>query len=531
VPIADVAAAIRANVEGDRALDSSTVGARRELVELYREEGYVPLWVDPMGRPTSSAREALAMLGGAAADGFNPADYHAARLERLAAQLETARPARVADVAGFERDLSEDVLRYMRDLHAGRVDPRSIGFRMTAPADTHDFAALLRTAIADGRVAEAAADLAPPLALYRGLRLMLARYRTLAADPALEALALHTETLRPDESYAGLRALHHRLVALGDLPPESPVPADYAPYEGGLVEGVRHFQLRHALETDGIVGRNTWAALRVPLAWRVRQIELALERLRWLPHLTQDRLIAVNIPMFHLWAWDSIPPDGAPLFGMGVIVGRALNTRTPVFVEEMRYLIFRPYWNVPPGILRSEVIPGIERDPDYLLKRDMEIVLGPGDDAQPVEASEENLDLLRRRVLRVRQRPGPNNAMGLVKFIFPNDENVYMHGTPAQELFSRTRRDFSHGCVRLEDSVALAEWALKDQPEWTRERILAAMNGSRPQRVNLTRPIQVILFYITAVVMPEDGTIRFADDIYGHDTRLDTALKQRSAAS
>jgi murein L,D-transpeptidase YcbB/YkuD len=212
---------------------------------------------------------------------------------------------------------------------------------------------------------------------------------------------------------------------------------------------------------------------------------------------------------------------------MGVIVGRALNTQTPVFAEEMRYLIFRPYWNVPSSILRKEILPTLARDPDYLRRQDMEIVSGPGDDARPVAMSEESMAGLRRGTLRVRQRPGPKNSLGLVKFVFPNDLDVYMHGTPTPQLFGRARRDFSHGCVRVEDPIALAQWALQDQPQWTRDRILDAMHATGSQRVSLTRPIQVILFYVTAVVMPEDGTIRFAEDIYGHDAKLDRALAKR----
>ena len=324
--------------------------------------------------------------------------------------------------------------------------------------------------------------------------------------------------------------LHHELVAFGDLPADTPAPPESGRYEGALVEGIKRFQIRHGLEPDGVLGKSTMAALRVPLTWRVRQIELALERLRWLPHLGDERLIALNIPMFRLWAWDMIPPNGAPLFGMDVIVGRALNTQTPVFVEEMREVIFRPYWNVPRSILRHEVLPKIERDPDYLRREDMEIVRGAGDDAQRVELTAEALAGLRQGVLRVRQRPGPKNALGLIKFVFPNQEDVYMHGTPAQELFARSRRDFSHGCVRVADPVALAEWVLQDRPEWTRDRILAATTGSQTIHVKLPRPIQVILFYTTAAVMPEDGTIRFAEDIYRHDARLDRALAMRQLA-
>jgi murein L,D-transpeptidase YcbB/YkuD len=256
----------------------------------------------------------------------------------------------------------------------------------------------------------------------------------------------------------------------------------------------------------------------------VRQIELALERLRWLPDFDDRRLIAMNIPMFRLWAWDSTPPNDAPALSMRVIVGRALSTETPMFDEEMREVVFRPYWNVPRSILRGEILPLIDRDPAYLSRQNMEIVRGDSDEAVPVEATAANLELLRKGALRVRQRPGSNNALGLIKFDFPNAESVYMHGTPAQALFSQNRRDFSHGCVRVEDPVALAAWALKEQPEWTRDRIAAAMAGTRSFRVRLPKPVQMILYYTTAVVMPEDATIHFADDIYRHDIRLDRAL-------
>jgi len=530
VPVADVASAIKAGLDHahEAALGALTSAERKELRALYQAASYAPLWIDAAGRPSPTARHALTLLGGAAADGLDPFDYRSASLDVLESTLATsAQPSLVSRLASFDLGVSAGTLRFLRDLHLGRVDPRAIGFRMTAPADTHDFAALLHAAVIDGRLLETAVDLTPPLSLYRDLRSRLAHYRSLAADPTLASGQPSAAVVRPGEWYAGLRALQQRLVALGDLPADLLPPPESAPYEGALVEGVKRFQVRHGLEPDGILGKNTQAALWVPLAGRVRQIELALERLRWLPHLSGGRLVLVNIPMFRLWAWDSSPASGAPSFGMNVIVGRALNTRTPVFVEEMRHLIFRPSWNVPPGILRRDILPAIGRDPDYLRVREMDILWGAGGDAQPVAPTAENLALLRRGLLRVRQRPGPNNAMGLVKFIFPNDENVYMHDTPAQELFSRTRRDFSNGCVRLEQPLALAEWALNDQSEWTRDRIMAAMHGRQSRRVNLTQPIQVILFYVTAAVMPEDGTVRFAEDIYGHDTKLDAALGRR----
>jgi murein L,D-transpeptidase YcbB/YkuD len=333
--------------------------------------------------------------------------------------------------------------------------------------------------------------------------------------------------VKPRDPYPNLEALARQLAALADLASDVPVPALY---EGAIVDGVRRFQERHGLEPDGVLGRGTIAALNVPMAERVVQIELALERLRWMPHLSTDRFLAVNIPMFQLWGWDGVPPDGAPTFGMRVIVGRALSTETPVFVEEMRHVIFRPYWNVPPSILRGEVVPALRKDPRYLEKHDMEIVAGQSDRSPVVPATPENIARLGSGSLRVRQRPGPSNSLGLVKFVFPNDDNIYMHGTPAPQLFGRPRRDFSHGCIRVQDPVSLAEWVLAGEPEWTRERIVGAMNGTSPQQVNLARPVQVILFYITAVVMPGDGTVRFAEDIYRHDARLRKALAGRTTS-
>jgi len=374
-------------------------------------------------------------------------------------------------------------------------------------------------------VAAATDDLVPPLALYGSVARALARYRVLAAhEPAFE-IPIPERSVRPGHSFPQGPALRARLIALGDLPADAP-PVEAALYDDSLVQGVERFQRRHGLEPDGVIGRRTAAALNVPLASRVDQLELALERLRWLPHLRPEGSVAVNIPMFRLWVWGAAPPDGAPAFDMDVIVGRALDMQTPVLIEEMRSVTFRPYWNVPPSIVRDEVLPALDRSPGYLQQEDMEIVSGAAGAATPVPATRENVELLRQGRLRLRQRPGPNNSLGLVKFSFPNDEDIYMHGTPAVHLFAHDRRDFSHGCVRVADPEALAAWVLRDQPEWSRERIRAAMHGDGPLEVELKEPVQVLLFYLTAIVMPEDGLVHFAEDIYGRDQRLRQALAQ-----
>ena len=388
-------------------------------------------WVDGSGRPTSHAREALALLAGAGGDGLDPEDYGATHLQRVAATLDTAAPP-LAVGSEFDRQLTVAMAKYLRELHEGRVDPRALGFRMNVTPDDHNFEAVIGQAVAANRLAATIEEFTPQLALYRNLRHALRQYRE-------------------------------------GPPPELPP--------------------------------------GVSLSARVRQIELALERLRWLPHLEGERFIGINIPMFRLWAWDATRAGGKASFQTDVIVGRALNTRTPVFVEEMEHVVFRPYWNVPSSIVRNEILPAMSRQPDYLRRHNMEIVSAPG------------------APIRIRQRPGASNALGLVKFVFPNDDGVYLHGTPAPALFARARRDLSHGCVRAQDPVGLAEWVLADRPEWTRERILAAMHGEETLRVELSRPIRVILFYLTAVVTPEDGLVHFVNDIYGHDARLDRMLR------
>jgi murein L,D-transpeptidase YcbB/YkuD len=525
-----IAAAIRARlaIGAGPVLDKITRVEQTELSRLYTLEAHAPLWVDATRRPSHQARQALTLLHGVRADGLDPGTYDCRHLDQLAAVLEGASAAGVQDVSAFDVGLSTAMLRYFRHLHLGRIDPRAMGFGLNAPADSHDFVALLRAAVANDRIPQTAADLAPPLVQYRALRLALAQYRSLAARESSDVLPVGP-TLHPGEEYPDLRLLRCRLVALGDLAADAAMPGDTCLYDGPVVEALKRFQIRHGLEPDGVLGPRTAAALRIPLASRVRQIELALERLRWLPDLDDRRFIALNIPMFQFWAWDSIPPTGEPTFGMRAIVGRGRVTQTPIFVGEMRYIVFRPYWNVPRSILINEILPALERDGDYLRRQDMEIVRGAGDDAAPVANTAENRAWLKSGSLRLRQRPGTKNALGLIKFVFPNDADVYMHGTPAPELFGRTRRDFSHGCVRVEDPVALAAWVLNDAG-WDRDRILAAMT-STSQRVDLKDPIQVILFYVTAVVKPTDATIHFAADIYGHDVKLDRALSRLEAAS
>jgi murein L,D-transpeptidase YcbB/YkuD len=329
----------------------------------------------------------------------------------------------------------------------------------------------------------------------------------------------------------GAPALRRLLSALGDMDvQDEPFPSSEI-LDADLMQGLQRFQRRHGLDDDGILGKRTFASLTTPLSQRVLQIELTLERLRWLPAV-RSAPIVVNIPQFRLFALRAGAPSAAGVLQMLVIVGQIYpRTRTPVFMGEITSVIFRPYWDVPHSIVVRELVPEIRAQPDYLVRHGFEIVRGPGDDAKAVPPTKENIDALASGELRLRQQPGPDNALGLIKFMLPNAYNVYLHDTPAQRLFAESRRAFSHGCIRVGDPIALAVHVLKNTPgDWTADNVLAAMHGDTTRRVDLSSPIPVLVLYGTAVAAQAD-MVYFFEDIYGHDARLARLLEsQRTSA-
>ncbi|GJG96926.1 murein L,D-transpeptidase [Cupriavidus pauculus] len=478
------------------------------------------------GKPSQAAQAAIKTLNDATADGLDPHDYDAEGLKRTFAQWVDTPGASADATQRFDGALTGAMTRYLADLHRGRVDPRKVHANFSAsnlpPFDPESY---LRNAMAANRLSDALREAAPSFPLYGTLRDALVKYRKLAAEPYWKQPlpALPGGKLTPGQTYGDVPQLAQRLEALGDLPAGTAVPQRY---EGALVDAVKAFQKRHALDADGVIGAGTLAQLNVTPAARVDQIVLTMERLRWTPLAEGPRMIVVNVPEFVLRAYDYQEGKLDIQLEMKVIVGKALDTRTPLFKEDMRYIEFSPYWNVPSSIARKEVIPKAQRDPGYFTRQGFEFVTGTQANGT---LSQANIDAVLNGQSRIRQRPGPLNALGDIKFIFPNNQAIYLHHTPSPQLFNRGRRDFSHGCIRVEAPVALAQFALQGMPEWTEPRIREAMSSGKSKTVALQQPIPVVLAYGTAVARA-DGRVYFVPDIYGQDKLLDQALRQRAGA-
>jgi murein L,D-transpeptidase YcbB/YkuD len=498
-----------------------------QIGKLYETNGYRLFWSDG-AKPTAAAISLLQQLRLAAERGLDPEDYPGNCLAYLLNDLNDAPHAGIEQWALFDTGLTLAGIRFLSDLHFGRVDPASVGHNLSVERIRLDIPTTLAHLSTAVDVAVAVDALEPQFSHYALLKKQLSQYRALASQDGLTDLpALPAKSLKPGDDYSGAPQLQRLLAALGDStppPPDSPPPQTLSPQ---LVEALKHFQSRLGKKPDGVLGAATFIQLTRPLDRRVRQIELTMERWRWLPSELVTAPIIVNIPQFRLFAFESTADSEEHIRQMDVIVGKSFDsTQTPVFAADMTYLIFRPYWEVPYSIAMKEIVPTARKNPADIERRQMEIVRGNGDSATVMPNTLKNVELVAKGTLRLRQRPGPNNSLGLVKFMLPNPYNVYLHSTPAQSLFSESRRDFSHGCVRVSDPVGLAQYVLRDSPEWTREKIQAAMNGDKPLTVTLKNRIRVFIVYGTALAT-ERGNILFFDDIYRHDERLEKALEAR----
>lgn len=526
---------------------------KKPVEGFYSAHQYEPVWLKG-SKPTEQARQMMAAFAACATDGLDPEDYDSSHWAQFAAGIHDDR-----DRGAFDMALTVDAMRYMNDEHNGRVSPKRFNFGIDVTQKRYDLAQFLTDKIITSRnVGAVLNSVAPQSEEYRRALAAYRHYVELARQDAGGGLPLPAHQLRPGDAYAGGARLRLLLMLYGYLPGDAAETAA-GRYDPALARAVKRFQFHHGLTADGKMGPPTIAALNVPTAQRAHQLAIALERWRWLPDAYQDAPIFVNLPEYKLRIYSNLPfppPDDAAegdtqkgtvppavdphdhtkiALEMNVVTGKAgilapkkpgevpEDHQTPMLANQMRYLIFRPYWSVPIDITQRELLPHMETDPTYLAAHGFEVV----DHRQkPVLYRNADETKLLHGQLMVRQAAGDENSLGLVKFMFPNPYSIYLHSTPAVGLFARTRRDFSHGCVRVQQPVQLAQWVLRDRAEWDQDKIEEAMkDGDDNKTVPLKKPIPVVIFYDTAYVEP-DGTIDFTQDIYGYDRLLDETLAE-----
>ena len=516
----DIESALRAvPLDDPRPLHADT---RDAIVrDVYAVLAGRPAWFEGV-HPLPAARAAAAALAGLAGRGLDPEDYDGidwpARLSLAAAQPSGLSPSSVAEL---DVRLTRDVVHAASDLLLGRINPAVVGFDYALPPDDVDLAALVIAMAAEGDASHAFDSLEPTYRQFELLREALPRYRALAESIGPDApIDLGSRRLRIGDRSPDLRKLAEVLVALGDVAPGDREIAAREPLGPEMETAIRRFQERHGLAADGVVGRETRRELGVPMSARVRQMELTLERGRWLPRRFTEPLVLVNIPSFRISAFDVRGSELERVLRMRAIVGREFDgRRTPLVASRLRAIVFSPYWEVPARIAREELLPQLLLDPVGMGARGyvIEGAAGP----MPIDA--ESAALVRAGRARIRQRPGPDNVLDGMKLVFPNRSSAYVHGTSAPSLFEEPRRALSHGCIRVEDPVALASHVLRDDPPWTAERIAAAMSSGKQLEVPLSGRDWIVIVYGTASV-DDDGNVHFFRDVYAQDARLARAL-------
>ena len=492
---------------------------KAEVAKLYEANGYSLLWVQN-GRVRPQGLAVIALLQNAGAKGLDPEDYDGSRWQgRL---LKLGQKPSEQDLVAFDTALTVSAMRYIRSIHCGRVNPKEFKFELDMAGEQLPLAEFVHAQVLNA--SDPAAEiqkLEPPFMGYRKLLELLPVYEGYAKQADEPKLPTVTKTVRPGQPYAGVVSLGRFLQTIGDIPSGVQLDPNATIYDGVLVAGVKHYQDRHGETPTGYLDPRTVNELNTPPWVRIRQIKLTLERWRWIPHSFAQPPVVVNLPEYRVRAMNL---DGSVAFYKNVIIGKAYGHKSPVFQKDIQYVVFRPYWEVTPSIQRNEIVPHILKDANYIARNNFEVVTPKGEVVTDNQVSPEVLEGIKSLHLMVRQKPGGTNSLGLVKIIFPNPENVYLHGTDAPGLFSQDIRDFSHGCIRVQNPEDLVAWVLRNNPGWDLERVKATMNGDKNNlQVNLATRIPVLIVYGTATVN-EENQIRFFDDIYGYDAELDKAL-------
>jgi murein L,D-transpeptidase YcbB/YkuD len=509
--------AIRIHVEnllhsGRLNIGDVDIAAGELLAEFYERRNYAPAWTD-----NDKVAELVRAIQSTHADGLDPSDYHLDDVLALQAELVAGRITSAADIADADLALTDSLIRLGYHQRFGKVNPYSLdshwNFRRELN-DKHPAVAIQEALDADSLIAYMQ-EMVPRGWVYTQMRDGLARYREILANGGWPQIP-DGPTLRPGATDPRLATLMQRLAISGDMEDVKTF-APVTEYDELLQAGVRHFQTRHGLDADAIIGPATINALNVTAEQRVKQLEINLERARWVLDDIEDDFILVNIAGFRVY----LIRDRAIAWQSKVQVGKTYH-QSPVFRDEMRYLVFNPTWTVPYSIASKEMLPSIQADPEYFQKRDFDVKDRKGNIIDPTTVDWSSVTR-RNFGYTLVQRPGPANALGRVKFMFPNKHAVYLHDTPSKYLFERAERAFSHGCIRVEHPYEFAELLLG--PDWNQDRIAATLDTQEITTVSLPEPLPVLLMYWTAVVS-QNGEVLFYNDVYQRDQKIAAALDE-----
>lgn len=500
------------------------------LVQTFYNNRELQLAWSRDGKPSPQAAAMIAAFAAADKEGLNPEDYDTSRWQ---ARVQALASDDYQAVAQFDIALTLDAMRLVSDLHMGRVAPQHFNFEIDTQSKKLDLPQFLNDRLLESSgIPDVLRSLEPDSDDFRKTKDALHHYQDLArqqTDPI--ALPDPGRNLGVGDRYIARGPLEQRLALEGDGDFEralADTPDAAAQKPGPLTvaesDAIKAYQSRHGISPDGKLGSVTVRSLNVPLSKRVQQLSDALERWRWLPDPYLHPRLMVNLPEFLLRGYT---PENQLDFTMRTVIGKAEgNHDTPVFTHMMKFLIFRPFWNVPVSIIKKELVPHIQANPHYLEEKNYEVV---GHSGKPI--TDYTATSIEHGGYLIREKPGPTNSLGLVKFMFPNQYDIYLHSTPAVGLFQRQRRDFSHGCVRVQHPDNLAVWVLdgqngKDNEPWDLEHVQAAMNdGEDNKQVSLKTQLPVVIFYLTAHV-DQDGKVDFFDDLYNYDADLDQTLEK-----
>jgi len=504
----------------------SAKGAIPLRERFYTERQFQPAWIrDKM--ISDQAQKLIQVLKEADREGLNPSDYRVDQVESLLVQVKQRRNGdnsiSVETWADMDMMLTDAFFAYGTHVSKGRLDPKKWFYQWIPYRRSVDLVQVLNEALDKKDVEGALKSLPPRYPAYTQLRTELANYRQLAFDGGWAAIPEKTKLKKGSTGHA-VTLLKHRLVISGDLDAAALGMNDH--FDGRLQGALQRFQERHGLNADGVMAEVTRKALNFSVEKRIRQIEWNMERWRWLPDELGPRYVMVNIPDYRLF----VVENQVTIMSMKTVVGKP-ELPTPVFMDNMSYLELNPTWNLPNSIVADEIIPKVKKSPDYLTKKHIRIYKNWSPTAKEIDPKTIDWAKINPKKFpyRLIQDTGVN-PLGRIKFMFPNQFDVYLHDTTQKSLFQRSKRMYSHGCIRVESPYELGEWVLRDDPSWSKTRLLAEIKKGKRQVVNLPKPIPVYVIYLTAW-FDTRGHIHFRDDIYDYDKSLEKVLKMSNSPS